>query len=71
MMEKPEAFVQRSGVVRLRQGTYAEIMVNGIDLIAEVYEQVFDKIKPATDFDRNFAGKVTIMVSISGDLEEE
>lgn len=65
------AGVQRSGVVHIKQGSNAEITVNGIDIIEEVYRQIFNGIKPATDYNSNFAGIVTLIVEVTSDREEE
>ena len=71
MNEKNQAIVQKSGVIYLNNGTSAEIRVNGEDLITQIYNQVFGEIGPKTDWNSNFAGSVTIIVDVFGDIEED
>lgn len=71
MPENPKVIVERCGVVNINKGSSAHIRVNSDDLIAEIYNKIFDEINPIVDWDSNFAGKVTITVEVLGELKEE
>ena len=71
MPENPKVIVERCGVVNINNGSNAHIRVNSDDLIAEIYNKIFDEINPIVDWDNNFAGKVAITVEVLGELKEE
>lgn len=70
MKENEKFIVQACGVVYINSGSNAEIRVNGKDLISQIYNKIFDEIRPETDWNCNFAGRILIEVEIMGDRKD-
>ena len=61
------AFVEKTGVVNM----YNEVMtINGESIMNEVNEAVHI-LAPKTDYNGNYAAKVTITVELLGDMKEK
>ena len=65
-----ELTVSATGVVKIENGCEAEIRVNGEDMILMI-DKLVASAHPKTDYNNQFAGRVTITVDLLGDLEEE
>lgn len=65
-----ELNVSATGVVKIKNGCEAEISVNGEDMILMI-DKLVAAAHPKTDYNNQFAGRVTITVELLGDLEEE
>lgn len=65
-----ELTVGATGVVKIENGCEAEIRVNGEDMIL-MLDRLVAAAHPKTDWNNQFAGRVTITVELLGDLEEE
>ena len=64
-----ELTVSATGVVRIENGSEAEIRVNSEDMILMI-DKLVAAAHPKTDYNNQFAGRVTITVELLGDLEE-
>lgn len=61
--------ITEAGVVGVRSRYEEDIRVNQDDMIS-LLEEELEKIKPKRDFEGKFAGRVTIVVELLGDLEK-
>ena len=64
-----ELTVSATGVVKIKNGREAEIRVNDEDMILMI-DKLVAAAHPKTDYNNQFAARVTITVELLGDLEE-
>ena len=64
-----ELTVSATGVVKIDTGYETDLRVNGEDMIAMI-DRLVEAAHPKTDYNNQFAGRVTITVELLGDLEE-
>lgn len=64
-----ELTVSATGVVKIDTGYETALRVNGEDMIAMI-DKLVEAAHPKTDYNNQFAGRVTITVELLGDLEE-
>lgn len=60
--------VSATGVVKIENGCEAGIRVNGEDMLLMI-DKLVASAHPKTDWNDQFAGRVTITVELLGDLE--
>lgn len=63
--------VTAAGVVAIEKDGLPALMVNDVDIIADVTEMAICGLRPRITHDGRFAGLVTISIELLGDMEDD